>query len=369
MGKHKIRIALVGVGNCASSLLQVTHLYRSAPPAKPFGLMLDYEIGGFTPGDIEVVAAFDIDARKVGEDLSRAVFAAPNCTYEICRKIPPLGVKVQMGRVLDGVASHLAQYPKPSRFVVSKRKAVDVVDVLRKSRAEILLNYLPVGAQRATEYYARCAIDAGVALINCIPVFIASNEKWERRFRNNGLPIVGDDVKAQFGATPLHRCLVKAMSDRGIHIDRTYQLNVGGNTDFLNMLDRSRLRSKKVSKTEAVLSEMPSKLKLKKQNIHVGPSDYVPWLKDKKICYIVIEGRQIAGVPITVEAKLSVEDSPNSAGTVVEAIRCCKLALQRGVAGALIPACAYLMKHPPEQMTELDARKLLEDFTRGEIDT
>ncbi|MFX0196171.1 MAG: inositol-3-phosphate synthase [Candidatus Hodarchaeota archaeon] len=364
MGRHKIRIALVGVGNCASSLLQVTHFYHSVPPTKAYGLM-HYKIGGFTPADIEVVAAFDIDARKVGKDLSQAILADPNCTYEICREIPPLGVKVQMGRLLDGVAPHMAQYPKPSRFVVSKRKAVDVVDVLRKSGAEILINYLPVGAQRATEYYARSAVNAGVALVNCIPIFIASNEKWERRFRNKGLPIVGDDIKAQFGATPLHRCLVKAMSDRGIHIERTYQLNIGGNTDFLNMLDRSRLRSKKVSKTEAVCSEMPSKPKLKKQNIHVGPSDYVPWLKDKKICYIAIEGRQIAGIPITVEAKLSVEDSPNSAGTVVEAIRCCKLALQRGIGGALTSACAYLMKHPPKQMTEFEARKRLEAFIRG----
>jgi myo-inositol-1-phosphate synthase len=324
------------------------------------------EIGGFRPADIQAVAAFDIDARKVGKDVSQAVFAYPNCTYEICRKIPPAGVKVQMGHVLDGVAPHMAEYPKRSRFVVSKRKPVDVVDVLRKSRAEILLNYLPVGAQRATEYYAGCAIQAGVALINCIPVFIASDKKWEQRFRSKGLPVVGDDIKAQFGATPLHRCLVKAMSDRGIHIERTYQLNIGGNTDFLNMLDRSRLRSKKVSKAQAVVSEIPSKLE--DENVHIGPCDYVPWLKDKKICYVVIEGRGIANVPIKVEAKLSVEDSPNSAGTVVDAIRCCKLALQRRIAGALTSASSYFMKHPPEQATESEGRKRVEAFIRGKIE-
>ncbi len=364
MSRKKIRIALVGVGNCASSLLQVAYFYRTVRATEAIGLM-HYDIGGFTPADIEVVAAFDIDARKVGKDVSQAVFAEPNCTYEIYPQIPSLCVNVRMGHVLDGVAPHMAEYPEYTRFVISKRKPVDVVNVLRTSGAEILLNYLPVGSERATRYYARCAIDAGVALVNCMPVFIASDPTWERRFRKRGLPVVGDDIKAQFGATPLHRSMVKTMSDRGIRIKRTYQLNIGGNTDFLNMLDRSRLRSKRVSKTEAVLSEMP--YKLEEENIHIGPSDYVRWLRDKKICYIVIEGRGIANVPITVEAKLNVEDSPNSAGVAIDAIRCCKIAIERKIGGALTSISSYVMKHPPEQVTEFESRKRVEAFIRGEI--
>ncbi len=356
----KIRVAIAGVGNCASSLVQGVEYYRIFQ--KSLGLM-HYELGGYTPGDIEFVAAFDIDERKVGQPLSRAIFAKPNCTKTIYRDVPDNGVIVQMGELLDGVSPHMEEYPPERRFIPSKKPPCDVVKVLKDSGAEILLNYLPVGSEKATAFYAEACLEAGVSFINCVPVFIASNPEWERRFREKNIPIIGDDIKSQIGATIIHRVLTKLCEDRGVKIDSTYQLNVGGNTDFLNMLNRARLRSKKISKTEAVRSQIHEDIK--DEHIHIGPSDYVPWLNDNKVCFIRIEGRIFGDIPINLELRLSVEDSPNSAGVVIDAIRCAKIALDRKVGGVLTSASAYFMKHPPVQYSDEEARLMVEEFIAG----
>lgn len=362
---RKIKIAISGVGNCCSSLIQGLFYYKNVDSNRELvpGLMHNV-LGGYTIADIRPVAAFDIDARKVGKDLSEAIFSLPNNTIIFQKDVPPLNVEVQMAPVLDGVASHMRDYPPDKTFVVAKEKPVDVKKVLMDSGADMLVNYLPVGSEEAVRYYAQACLDAGVAFINCMPVFIVSDSAWAAKFRERRLPAVGDDIKAQVGATITHRTLAKLFSDRGVKIERTYQLNTGGNTDFLNMLERSRLKSKKISKTEAVQANLPTQLD--PDNIHIGPSDYVPWQKDKKICFLRIEGRKFGDVPIELELRLAVEDSPNSAGVAIDAIRCCKLALDRGIAGPLTSIAAYTMKHPPQQYPDNVAREMVEEFIKGE---
>jgi myo-inositol-1-phosphate synthase len=361
----EIKIAIVGIGNCASSLIQGLFYYKNVKDEKELvpGLMHNV-LGGYKISDIKVVAAFDVDKRKVGKDVSEAIFAPPNCTKIFCKDIPKMGVKVKMGSVLDGVASHMKDYPEDKTFVVAKEKPVNVVEELKKSGAEILINYLPVGSQTATEYYANCALKAGCAFINCMPVFIVSDKKWAEKFEKKGLPCIGDDIKSQVGATIVHRVLTHLFVQRGVIIDRSYQLNFGGNTDFLNMLARERLKSKKISKTEAVESQLAKRLSY--DNLHIGPSDWIPWLKDNKVCFIRIEGRKFGNVPVELELRLSVEDSPNSAGCVIDAIRLAKLALDRGVGGPLISASAYLMKSPPQQFTDEKAREMVEEFIKNQ---
>ncbi|MGH7178548.1 MAG: inositol-3-phosphate synthase [Tepidisphaeraceae bacterium] len=356
--KQTIRVAIAGVGNCASSLIQGAGYYASRR-GDTVGLMHE-TIGQWSVGDIEVVCAFDIDSRKVGRRLTDAIFSPPNNTHQFFVPLPGRGPIVQMGPVLDGVPDHMADYPQQSRFDVSRSNTVDVVKVLRESGAEILVNYMPVGAQEATEFYAGAALEAGVALLNCVPVFIASDASWAAKFVAAGLPCVGDDVKAQLGATITHRMLGRLLADRGVRMDATYQLNTGGNTDFLNMLSRDRLTSKRQSKTGAVQSQIDPPLD--PGQIHIGPSDYIPFLRDNKVCFMRIDGTGFGGVPLSLELKLSVEDSPNSAGVVVDAIRCCKLALDAGLKGPIEPVCAWLMKHPPRQMPDADARLLVEKF-------
>ncbi len=364
MAKRTIKIAVAGVGNCFSSLLQGLFYYRNVKDNQNSipGLMHNV-IGGYEISDIEPVAAFDIDERKVGKDLSEAIFAPPNCTKVFYKNIPHLGVEVKMGPVFDGVAEHTKEHPESQRFVMAKEKPVDVVEELKNSGAEILINYCPVGSQKATEFYANCCLKAGVAFINAMPVFIVSNKNWAEKFENKGLPCIGDDIKSQVGATIVHRALSRLFCQRGVRIDRSYQLNIGGNSDFLNMLSRKRLKSKKISKTESVQSQLSERLSY--ENLHIGPSDYVPWLKDNKICYIRIEGRKFGDVPVNLELRLSVEDSPNSAGCVIDAIRLAKLALDRKIGGALISASAYFMKHPPYQFTDEKAREMVEQFIMG----
>jgi len=358
----KIRVAIVGVGNCASSLVQGIAYYAAqdaAGDATYVGLQHP-EIGGYRVQDIDVVAAFDIDSRKVGRPLNEAIFAAPNNTKIFHRDVPTNGVTVQMGPVLDGYPAHMREYPVHLRFDPANNPPVDVADELRKSRAEILINYLPVGSQQATELYVRACLEAGVAMVNCIPVFIASDANWAERFRNRGLPIVGDDIKAQIGATITHRTLARLMVDRGVQIENTYQLNTAGNTDFLNMLARERLAQKKISKTDAVQSQLD--VPLDPDNIHIGPSDFIPFQKDNKICFLRIEGTGFGGVQMHLEMRLSVEDSPNSAGVVVDAVRCCKLALDAGISGPIEAPSAWTMKHPPTQMVDTDARLATDEF-------
>jgi len=358
---NPIRIALVGVGNCAAALVQGIEYYKHPGPGR--GGLLHSRIGPYAPSDIRVVAAFDIDARKVGKSLEEAAAALPNCTAWFVKRLPRSGVRVAMGPVLDGVAAHMHHYPADRTFIVAKRKPSDVAQVLHDTGAEILLNYLPVGSERATASYAEACLKAGVSLINCMPVFIASDRAWAARFARRGIPIVGDDVKSQVGATVLHRALVKLFTMRGASVDRTYQLNVGGNTDFLNMLNRDRLRLKKISKTEAVQSVLGTRLP--DEAIHIGPSDYVPWQKDRKVCFLRIEGRGFGDCPIEVELRLSVEDSPNSAGMTIDAIRCVRLARNRKLAGPLVSVSAWTMKHPPKPMDDERARQLVEAFIQG----
>lgn len=357
----KIRVAIAGVGNCASSLLQGVEHYRRAGAACGLGLM-HREIGGARPQDIDVVAAFDIDRRKVGRPLHEAAFAPPNCTRRF-QTLRRSSVIVRMGPILDGVAPHMREHPPERTFLPADEPPADVARVLRGARAEVLLNYMPVGAQRASEHYARACLEARCALVNCMPVFLASEEGWAEEFRAAGLPIIGDDVKSQMGATIVHRALARLFAERGVALERTYQLNIGGNTDFLNMLDRARLRSKKTSKTEAVQSQLPGPLAA--DMIHIGPSDYVPWQKDNKVCFIRMEGRGFGGVPLELELRLSVEDSPNSAGVAVDAVRIARLALERGIGGPLLEASAYLMKRPPVQLADAEARRLLDAFIAG----
>jgi len=361
---REIRIAIAGIGNCASSLIQGINWYADCAGGENDYVGLAHPvIGEYLPGDIKVVAAFDIDARKVGSPLHEAIFAPPNNTKTIYDNFTYDDVIVQMGNVLDGVGEHLAAYREDQRFVVAdlpNAAQADVEKALRDSGAEILMNYLPVGSQQATEFYARCALNTGVSLINCMPVFIVSDSDWGRKFTDAGIPCIGDDVKAQVGATVVHRVLMRLMHERGAAIDATYQLNTGGNTDFLNMLNQARLASKRISKTEAVQSQLD--LPLPDDQIHIGPSDYVPWQKDNKICFLRIEGRGFGGVPLNLELRLSVEDSPNSAGETVDAIRCCKLARDNGLAGPLEAVSAYTMKHPPVQYTDAQAAVMLNNF-------
>ena len=358
----KIKIAIIGIGNCTSSLVQGIEYYKNKNAKDSIGLM-HWDIGGYRPGDIEVVAAFDIDKRKVGKDVSEAIFELPNCTTVFCKDVPKAEVTVKMGKILDGFSDNMKNYNDKQTFVISDEQEAseeDVINVLKESGTEILINYLPVGSEKATKFYAKCALESGVAFINNIPVFIASNPEWAERFKAKGLPIIGDDIKAQIGATIIHRILADLFNKRGAKIERTYQLNTGGNTDFLNMLNRDRLASKKVSKTEAVQSVLAERLD--DDNIHIGPSDYVPWQKDNKICFLRIEGKLFGDVPMNLELRLSVEDSPNSGGVSIDAIRFCKLALERGQGGTLYGPSAFLMKHPPKQFTDDEAYKLTEEF-------
>src|SRR5438093_7045371 len=364
----KITVGIVGVGNCASSLLQGIEFYRAPDPATdghPIGLM-HYEVCGYRPSDIEAVCAFDVDARKVGQPLDVAAVALPNNTRPLYPRLPRSPVVVEMGPVLDGVAEHMRDYPPEEAFVVAERRPVDVVEVLRRSGAEMVVNYLPVGSQAATEHYARACLEAGVSFVNCIPVFIVSDPQWAGEFERRRIPIVGDDVKSQLGATIVHRMLAKLFDDRGIVLDRTYQLNTGGNTDFLNMLNRSRTALKRRSKTEAVQSVLPRRLPA--AMIHIGPSDYVAWQRDNKVCFLRIEGRGFGNAPIELELRLSVEDSPNSAGCVIDAIRCCRVARDRKIGGPLLSVAAYLMKHPLRQLTDDLAKERVEAFLRGEVE-
>jgi len=364
----KIRIAIVGVGNCASSLLQGIAYYRGKSSHDAIGLM-HWEIGGYRPQDIEVVAAFDIDVRKVGKDVSEAIFEPPNCTTVFCKDLPKVGVPVRMGCVLDGIADHMKDHPEPRTFLPSDEREATreaIVLALRQSEAEVLLNYLPVGSERAARFYAECALEAEVALVNCIPVFIASDPAFAKCFAERGLPVIGDDIKAQLGATITHRMLTDLFRKRGVKLERTYQLNTGGNTDFLNMLNPSRLASKKESKTEAVQSVAAERIP--DENIHVGPSDYVAWQNDNKVCFLRMEGRLFGDVPMHIELRLSVEDSPNSAGVAIDAIRCVKLARERGRGGILSSASAYFMKHPPRQLSDGEAYERLEEFISGDRD-
>ncbi|MGL6297666.1 MAG: inositol-3-phosphate synthase [Methanobacteriaceae archaeon] len=364
----KIKIAISGLGNCASSLIQGIHYYKNKTEKDSIGLM-HWKIGNYSPSDIEVVAAFDIDKRKVGKDINKAIFESPNCTTIFEENLPESGVNVSMGNILDGVSEHMKDYKEEHTFLPSNKSsqsADEIVKTLKDSGAEILVNYLPVGSQKATEFYAQCALDAEIGFINCIPVFIASNPKWESKFKEKGLPIIGDDIKAQIGATITHRTLANLFKQRGVKLDRTYQLNTGGNTDFLNMLNKNRLDSKKESKTEAVQAVIGERMD--DDNIHIGPSDYVPWQKDNKLCFLRMEGRTFGDVPMNIELRLSVEDSPNSAGCVIDAIRCCKLGLERGISGKLSSISACTMKHPPIQYNDDKAYNMVNEFIDGNID-
>ncbi len=358
----RIRVAIAGVGNCASSLVQGLEYYKGRNERAFVGLM-HARIGDWGPSDIEVVAAFDIDRRKVGKRLEEAIFVKPNCARVFQSALPVSNVAVQMGPVLDGVAPHMAGYPDDEAFRPSDEEPVDVVRTLKDANAEVLVCYMPVGSEGAVRHYARACLAAGVAMVNCVPVFIASHVGWARKFRDAGLPIIGDDIKSQIGATIVHRALTRLFGDRGVHLDRTYQLNTGGNTDFLNMKAVDRLKSKKVSKTESVQSQLDERLD--SRNIHIGPSDYVPWQDDNKVAFIRMEGRGFGDVPLELELRLSVQDSPNSAGVVIDAIRCAKLGLERGIGGPLESASAYYMKSPPKQMRDSLACELTDAFIQG----
>jgi myo-inositol-1-phosphate synthase len=353
-----IKVAIVGLGNCASSLVQGIHYYRDAQDDSFVPGVMHVNFGGYHIRDIEVVAAFDVNSNKVGKDVADAIYAEPNNTA-VFSVVPTLGVKVLRGPLLDGVN----KYTAPLVPVDEKQKAVDVVQVLKRTGAEVVINYLPVGSQKATEFYAQAAIDAGCGFVNCIPVFIASDKTWAAKFEKAGLPVIGDDIKAQVGATITHRTLVNLFLDRGMKIERTYQLNTGGNTDFLNMLERERLRDKKISKTEAVQSQIEARgQSIDPDDIHVGPSDYVPWQKDNKICFLRIESKHFGDVPMHLELRLSVEDSPNSAGVAIDSIRCLKLGLDNKLKGAIVEPAAYFQKHPPAQIEDRTARELVEQF-------
>ncbi|RMB07749.1 inositol-3-phosphate synthase [Eilatimonas milleporae] len=360
-----INVAIVGMGNCASSLVQGIHYYGGAAQTDAAGLLHE-EIGGYRPSDIRIAAAFDIDQRKVGKDVAEAIFAKPNCTTVFHDSIPQTGVTVKMGRILDGHSDHMKDYADERTFMplnAPEPNKDDIVRELRTAGVDILMNYLPVGSQKATEFYADCALEAGVAFVNNIPVFIASNPVWAERFEKAGLPIIGDDIKAQLGATIVHRVLTDLFAKRGVAMDRTYQLNTGGNTDFLNMKNQDRLASKKASKTEAVQSVAARRIA--DENIHVGPSDYIAWQNDNKVCFLRMEGRLFGDVPMNLEMRLSVEDSPNSAGVAIDTIRCAKLALDRGHAGMVEGPSAFFCKHPPVQHTDDEARLMTETFISG----
>jgi myo-inositol-1-phosphate synthase len=353
----KVRVGLIGVGNCASSFVQGLSYYHDARTNEPVPGLMNVEVGGYHVGDVEISAAFDVNASKVGRDVSEAVFATPNNTHRFAQ-VPPLGVRVERGRTLDGLGRYLRE-----EIDESEEPEADVSGVLDRTRTDVVVSYLPVGSQRATEWYAERALEAGCAFVNCIPVFIASRPEWRRRFEERGLPLIGDDVKSQVGATIIHRMLANLFRERGVRLDRTYQLNFGGNTDFLNMLERERLESKKISKTQSVTSQL--EIPLAPGDIHVAPSDHVPWLTDRKWAYIRLEGTTFGGVPLNVELKLEVWDSPNSAGIVIDAVRCAKLARDRGIGGALVGPSSYFMKSPPQQFTDHEARERTMAFING----
>lgn len=356
----EVRVAIAGVGNCAASLVQGVHYYRDADPAARVPGLMHVQLGDYHVHDVTFVAAFDVDAKKVGRDLAEAITASENNTIKIC-DVPPTGVVVGRGHTYDGLGRYYREM-----ITESDDEPVDVVAALREARADVLVCYLPVGSQRAVEFYAQCALDAGVAFVNALPVFIAGTPEWAAKFTAAGLPIVGDDIKSQVGATITHRVLAKLFEDRGVVLDRTMQLNVGGNMDFLNMLERERLESKKISKTRAVTSQLGHDLGAR--NVHIGPSDHVPWLDDRKWAYVRLEGRAFGDVPLNLEYKLEVWDSPNSAGVIIDAVRCAKIALDRRVGGPILSASAYFMKSPPVQYRDDEARELVEKFIRGEVD-
>ncbi len=350
----KINVAIIGVGNCASSLVQGVHFYRDAGDDKSIPGIMHPNLGGYHIGDVNFVAAFDIDVNKVGKDLSEAIYTTPNNTFKFA-DVPSTGVRVHRGMTHDGLGKYLSQIIKKAPGPTD-----DIVQILRDTETHVVLNYLPVGSEEATKWYVEQVLTAGCGLINCIPVFIAREPYWQNRFKERNLPVIGDDVKSQVGATITHRVLTRLFRDRGVRIDRMYQLNFGGNTDFLNMLERERLESKKISKTNAVTSQLDYEMAA--GDIHVGPSDYIPWLLDRKWCHIRMEGTTFGNVPLNLELKLEVWDSPNSAGVVIDAIRCCKLALDRGMSGALVGPSSYFMKSPPKQFTDDRARAMVEEF-------
>jgi len=356
-GRNRIRAAIIGVGNCASSLVQGVHYYRNAKPGDRIPGIMHVDLGGYHIRDVDFVAAFDVDRNKVGKDLADAIYAAPNNTYRFA-DVPRTGVKVSRGMTHDGIGKYVSA-------VVQKAPGPtdDIVGILKEREVDVVVSYLPVGSEEATKWYVEQTLEAGCAFINCIPVFIAREPYWQKRFAQKGLPIIGDDIKSQVGATITHRVLTRLFMDRGVRLDRTYQLNFGGNTDFLNMLERERLESKKISKTNAVTSMLD--YPLDEKDVHVGPSDYVPWLLDRKWCYIRMEGTTFGDVPLNAELKLEVWDSPNSAGVVIDAIRCCKLALDRGLGGTIVAPSAYFMKSPPRQIPDDRAREGVEDYIKG----
>ncbi|MBP0491464.1 inositol-3-phosphate synthase [Pararoseomonas indoligenes] len=358
MNRAPVRVAVVGVGNCASSFVQGLAYYRDAASNEPVPGLMNVELGGYHVRDIQIAAAFDVNAKKVGRDVAEAILAEPNNT-QIFAEVPHTGVTVRRGPTLDGIGRYLS-----AEITESDEPVADVAAVLEEAGAEVLVSYLPVGSQKATEFYAEQALKAGCAFVNCIPVFVASNPDWQRRFEARGLPIIGDDIKSQVGATIVHRVLANLFKDRGVRLDRTYQLNFGGNSDFLNMLERERLESKKISKTQAVTSQFD--VPLPAENVHVGPSDHVPWLTDRKWAQIRLEGTGFGGMPLNLELKLEVWDSPNSAGVVIDAVRCARIGLDRGMGGALIGPSSYFMKSPPQQFDDGEARARVMRFVAGE---
>ncbi|MER5998200.1 inositol-3-phosphate synthase [Nonomuraea angiospora] len=355
-----VRVAIVGVGNCASSLVQGVHYYRDADPDTRVPGLMHVKFGEYHVGDVEFVAAFDVDAKKVGRDLAEAIVASENNTIKIC-DVPPTGVTVQRGHTFDGLGEYYREVIEES-----DEAPVDVVQVLRDNQVDVLVSYLPVGSEDADRFYAQCAIDAGVAFVNALPVFIASDPVWAEKFTKAGVPIVGDDIKSQVGATITHRVMAKLFEDRGVELLRTYQLNVGGNMDFMNMLERKRLQSKKISKTQAVTSQIPHEMG--KADVHIGPSDHVPWLDDRKLAFVRLEGRSFGDTPLNLEYKLEVWDSPNSAGIIIDAVRAAKIALDRGIGGPILSASSYFMKSPPKQFSDDEARDYVEKFIRGEVE-
>jgi myo-inositol-1-phosphate synthase len=355
-----VRVAIVGVGNCASSLVQGVEYYKDADPASRVPGLMHVTFGPYHVRDIEFVAAFDVDAKKVGRDIAEAIVASENNTIKIC-DVPPSGVTVQRGPTMDGLGDYYREI-----ITESDDQPVDVVQVLKDARVDVLVSYLPVGSEQADKFYAQCAIDAGVAFVNALPVFIASDPEWAAKFTAAGVPIVGDDIKSQVGATITHRVMAKLFEDRGVELLRTYQLNFGGNMDFMNMLERKRLQSKKISKTQAVTSQIPHEMA--KADVHIGPSDHVPWLDDRKFAYVRLEGRSFGDTPLSLEYKLEVWDSPNSAGIIIDAVRAAKIAKDRGVGGPILSPSSYFMKSPPVQYSDDQARDAVEKFIRGELE-
>jgi myo-inositol-1-phosphate synthase len=356
-----VRVAIVGVGNCASSLVQGVEYYKDADSAGRVPGLMHVQFGPYHVRDVEFVAAFDVDAKKVGRDLAEAIVASENNTIKIC-DVPPTGVTVQRGPTMDGLGEYYREI-----ITESDEQPVDVVQVLREARADVLVSYLPVGSEQADHFYAQCAIDAGVAFVNALPVFIASDPVWAKKFADAGVPIVGDDIKSQVGATITHRVLAKLFEDRGVELLRTYQLNFGGNMDFMNMLERKRLLTKKISKTQSVTSQIPHEMA--KADVHIGPSDHVPWLDDRKMAYVRLEGRSFGDTPLNLEYKLEVWDSPNSAGIIIDAVRAAKIAKDRGIGGPVLSPSSYFMKSPPVQYSDDQARDAVEKFIRGEVDS